>query len=30
MAEPITKGNFVLFKGDKRASGKQLVAEGCI
>jgi len=26
MAQPLTKGNMVVFKGDKRASGKEQVA----
>ena len=30
MADPISKGNFVILKGDKRASGKHLVVEGAI
>lgn len=30
MGRPIAKGNFVVMKGDKRASGKHLVAEGAV
>jgi hypothetical protein len=26
MAQPMSQGNFIVFKGDKRASGKQNVA----
>ena len=28
MADPMTKGNFIVLKGDKRASGKHLVIQG--
>jgi len=30
MADPLTQGNFIILKGDKRASGKHLVIEGAI
>lgn len=30
MGRPIAKGNLVSMKGDKRASGKHLVAEGAV
>ena len=30
MADPLTQGNFIVLKGDKRASGKHLVIEGAI
>jgi F0F1-type ATP synthase alpha subunit len=30
MANPISKGNFVILKGDRRASGKNLVVQGAI
>ena len=30
MADPITKGNFIVLKGDKRASGKHLVIQGAV
>jgi hypothetical protein len=30
MADPMTKGNFIVLKGDKRASGKHLVIEGAV
>lgn len=30
MGEPLSKGNFIVLKGDKRASGKNLVLEGAV
>jgi len=30
MADPMSKGNFIVLKGDKRASGKHLVIEGAV
>ena len=27
MGQPMTKGNLIVFKGDKRASGKSIVVE---
>jgi|TARA_B110000285_G_C14941561_1_gene522269 hypothetical protein len=30
MADPMTKGNFIVLKGDKRASGKHLVIQGAV
>ena len=30
MADPMTKGNFIVLKGDKRASGKHLVIRGAV
>jgi F0F1-type ATP synthase alpha subunit len=30
LGNPLVKGNMVVLKGDKRASGKTMVAEGCI
>lgn len=30
MGNPLSKGNFIVMKGDKRASGKVLVAEGAV
>ena len=30
MGQPLTKGNFIVMKGDKRASGKTIAAEGAV
>lgn len=30
MADPLSKGNFIVMKGDKRASGKNIVVQGAI
>jgi len=30
MADPMAKGNFIVLKGDKRASGKHLIIEGAV
>lgn len=30
MGNPLSKGNFIVLKGDKRASGKLIVAEGAV
>ena len=30
LAEPLQQGNFIVFKGDKRASGRDLVIEGIV
>jgi F0F1-type ATP synthase alpha subunit len=30
MANPMSQGNFIVLKGDKRASGKELVVQGAI
>jgi F0F1-type ATP synthase alpha subunit len=30
MANPMSQGNFIVLKGDKRASGKEMVVQGAI
>ena len=30
MVSPLSRGNFIVLKGDKRASGKNLVVSGAI
>jgi len=30
MVSPLSRGNFIVLKGDKRASGKNLVVQGAI
>lgn len=30
MAQPLSKGNFIVLKGDKRASGKHLAVQGAV
>ena len=30
LADPLTKGNFIVIRGDKRSSGKNLVVQGAI